>query len=98
MGFKDVKSKALKCLSNGQVLHEERDNIDIKNLLSSGVISLHDVAQIIGRSRGYDYSSGSHHFDDKITVHVIKTTCFGQSWYIKWYFVEPDSVFISVHH
>ncbi len=97
MGFREVKSKVLECLNTGHVLHEERDDIDIKNLLSTGVVSLHDVAQIIGRSRGNNYSSSPHHFDNKIAVHVIKTTKSGQNWYIKWYFVEPDSVFISVH-
>jgi hypothetical protein len=28
----------------------------------------------------------------------VKTQHAGQGWYIKWYFLEPDSVFISVHH
>lgn len=97
MGFKEVKNKVIWCLDNGHVLHEERDNIDINNLLSTGAVSLSEVASIIGRTRGNTYSSSPHHFDTEIDVHVIKTTHSGQNWYIKWYFIEPDCVFISVH-
>jgi len=57
-----------------------------------------EVAEIIGRSRGNDYSSSLHHFDSSITVHIIKTRLAGHNWYVKWYYVEPNSVFISVHH
>lgn len=37
-------------------------------------------------------------FDNDIDVHVIKTMFLGLNWYIKWYFLGPDSVFISFHH
>ncbi len=97
MAFRQVKSKVIECLDNGYVLHEERDDIDVKNLLSTGVISLNKVASIIGRARGNNYSSSPHHYDKEIEVHVIKTTHSGQHWYIKWYFTEPDCIFISVH-
>ena len=98
MGFKEVKSKVIECLNTGYVLHEQRGDIDIKNLLSTGVISISEVTNIIGRARGDSYSCHPHHFDANIDVHIIKTTFSGSSWYIKWYFVEPDCVFISVHH
>jgi hypothetical protein len=35
--------------------------------------------------------------DQNIDVHVIKTRHKNEQWYIKWYFIEPDAVFISVH-
>ena len=98
MGFKEVKSKILACLKSGHILHEERNGIDIKNLLATGVVTVEEVMELIGKSRGNDYSSVPHHFDNKIDVHVIKKTYSGRSWYIKWYFAVPDSVFISVHH
>lgn len=98
MGFKEIKIKIIECLNNGHVLHEERNNIDVKNLLATGAVTLNDITSIIGRSRGDAYSCSPHHFDAKIEVHVIKTSHSGQSWYIKWYFVEPDCVFISVHN
>ena len=97
MGFKEAKSRVLECLNSGHVLHEERNNIDIKNLFATGFISLEEAAQIIGRSKGDGYFSMPHHLDYKIDVHVIKTIFLGQHWYIKWYFLESDSVFISFH-
>lgn len=97
MDFGEVKGKVIECLNNGHVLHEERGDIDVKNLLSTGVISTSEVTTIIGRARGNSYSCSPHHYDTEIDVHVIKTIHFGQHWYIKWYFTEPDCVFISVH-
>ena len=98
MGFRDAKSRVLECLSTGHVLHEERNSIDIKNLFATGLVSLDEAALIIGRSKGDGYFSAPHHFDNKIDVHVIKTIFSGQKWYIKWYFLDSDSVFISFHH
>lgn len=98
MGFKDVKNKVISCLNTGNILHEERGEIDIKNLLAIGAVSISEVAQIIKRARGDSYSSSPHHFDATIDVHVLKTEFAGLQWYIKWYFADPDSVFISVHN
>jgi hypothetical protein len=98
VGFKEAKVRVLNCLVSGHVLHEERGSIDIKNLLATGSVSVEEVAQIIGRSAGNNYVCTPHHFDKDIDVHVIKTRYAGQHWYIKWYFLSPDSVFISFHH
>ena len=98
MGFKAVKAKILECLERGDVSHEQRGDIDIKNLLAIGQVSLDDVAQIIARARGDSYSSSPHHMVPSIDVHIVKTRHGSQDWYIKWYFVDPSSVFISVHH
>ncbi len=98
MGFKGAKAKILDCLKRGYVSHEQRGDIDIKNLLATGQVSLDDVAEVIARARGNTYSSSPHHFDASIEVHIVNTTRAGQDWYIKWYFVDPNSVFISVHH
>ncbi|MGS2724642.1 hypothetical protein ACVBEJ_12940 [Porticoccus sp. GXU_MW_L64] len=98
MGFKDAKRQVLGCLASGSVLHQERADIDIKNLLATGQVSLDEVSDIIGRSRGSDYTSSSHHQVEDIDVHIVQTRHGGEQWYIKWYFVEPNSVFISVHH
>ena len=96
--YKEIKRQVIDCLNKGYVSHEQRNDIDVKNLLAIGKVSLEEVAEIIGRSRGNDYSSSPHHFDSSITVHIIKTRRAGHNWYVKWYFVEPNSVFISVHH
>lgn len=96
--FKDAKAQVLACLKKGAVSHQERADIDVKNLLATGRVSLNDVATVIGRSRGNQYSSSPHHVVDDVNVHIIKTKHGDEHWYIKWYFVEPNSVFISVHH
>ena len=98
MNFKQAKVRVLDCLVSGHVLHEERGNIDIKNLIATGSVSVKEAALIIGRSAGNQYSCSPHHYDSDIEVHVIKTTYSGKHWYIKWYFLSPDSVFISFHH
>lgn len=98
MGFKSVKKEVINCLKNGLVLHEARDDIDIKNLLETGVVSNDEVAGMIAASRGNEYSTSPHHLDKSIDVHIIKVLNKGQSWYIKWYISEPDSIFISVHN
>jgi len=98
VSFKQAKVRVLDCLVSGHVLHEERDSIDTKNLFATGLVSVEEAALIIGRSAGNQYSCSPHHYDSDIEVHVIKTTYSGQHWYIKWYFLSPDSVFISFHH
>ncbi|MEL4287462.1 hypothetical protein ACE02Y_20140 [Shewanella xiamenensis] len=42
MGFKDAKRQLLECLASGNILHEQRNDIDIKNLLATGQISVGD--------------------------------------------------------
>jgi hypothetical protein len=98
MGFKAVKKQVIDCLNTGNISHEQRNAIDIKNLLATGQVNLNEIVTIIGRAKGSAYSSSPHHFDDSIEVHVVKTVYGGHHWYIKWYFVEPNSIFISVHH
>ena len=98
MGFKDAKQQVIQCLREGNILHEARGNIDVKNLLSTGSVSVEHVIEIIARARGDSHTSSPHHFDACIEVNIINTKHGGEDWYIKWYFLEPDSVFISVHH
>ena len=97
MGFNEAKRKLIECLNTGYVLHEERNDIDVKNLLAIGEVSLEEAVYIIGRSRGDGYSVSPHHFDAEIDVHVLVTKFSVQAWYVKWYFLGPDSVFISFH-
>lgn len=96
--FTLIKKQLIHCLINGHVLHESRNDIDIKNLLHIGSISIDDVCHIMKKSSGNEYSYSPHHMDADVTVHIVKTRYASQQWYIKWYFIEPDAVFISVHH
>ncbi len=97
MGFKQVKAQLIDCLNSGRIRHEERGSIEVKNLLAIGEVIPAQVAALIARARGGDHSSSPHHFDRKILVHTIKVRHQGASWYIKWYFLEPNAIFISVH-
>lgn len=93
MGFKDAKSRVIKALENGDYSHEVRLNIDEKNKLQTGEVSADFVINIIKKCTGIDYETSPHHQDSSIDVHVLKKN----SWYIKFYFVDPATVFISVH-
>jgi len=73
--------------------HEERGDIDLKNLLATGVVSPEQVIELIKKSRGHDHSLSPHHIVADIDVHVIR--CEG--WYIKFYVLAPNVWFISVH-
>ncbi len=52
MRYKEIKRQVIDCLNKGYVSHEQRNDIDVKNLLAIGQVSLEEVAEIIGRSRG----------------------------------------------
>ena len=98
MGYRQAKKQVLECLTGGRVEHEmDRCEIDIKNLLVTGVVTATQVADAIGRSGGTEYECSPHHFDENVEVHIIKTQHGDRTWYIKWYFVSPNVVFISVH-
>lgn len=93
MGYKDVKKKVLNALELRAFSHEARGSIDVKNLLHAGDITPEEVTRLIESSSGADHSSSLHHSVKGVEVHVIKC----RKWYIKFYFVDPDTVFISVH-
>lgn len=94
MGFADAKRQVLAALKNGTWRTEaSRQRIDTKNRLATGEISVDDLARIIGKSRGQNHEMRPHHSDQAIAVHIIRK----DGWYIKFYFVEPLTFFISVH-
>ena len=93
MGWNQVKTDVLQALASGSFLHESRGAIDDKNLLAVGDVTPAEVSKIIGKCNGTHHSSSPHHQDSAIDVHVLRHS----GWYIKFYFVDPDTVFISVH-
>lgn len=93
MGWKIIKAQVIKALKNGTFQHEARREIETKNLLQMGRITPNDVRMLLERARGTDHASRPHHRAPSVTVHIVTV----QGWYIKFYFVEPDTVFISVH-
>ncbi len=98
LGFRDVKAQLLACMKDGAVSHVQRSSIDVKNLLATGQVTLDEVSEVIRAARGNHYRCSPHHVVDGIDVHIITINRGGTSWYIKWYFLEPQSIFISVHH
>lgn len=92
MGFSAAKRKVITALQSGDYSHEGRADIDQKNLLQTGKISAQELADVLRKSSGVNYSCSRHHQDAEIEVHVV--VC--RDWYVKFYF-DPDTVFISVH-
>lgn len=94
VGFKAAKQKVIHALENGTYQHEtSRSSIATKNLLAMGLITSKDLCDLIKRSKGQDHTSSPHHSDRLVQVHVITR----EGWYVKFYFLDPDAVFISVH-
>ncbi|MFB9244527.1 hypothetical protein IV454_01300 [Massilia antarctica] len=93
MGYKDAKKKVIAALASRAFSHEARDAIEVKNLLHMGAITPEEVISLIKSSSGTDHSCSPHHLIKGVEVHIIKC----KKWYIKFYFVDPDTVFISVH-
>ncbi len=93
MGFKEARRKVLKALADGSYQNAARKSIDVKNELATGAVTSMEVAAIIRRSNGRDHSMSPHHRAQSVTVHVIVR----EGWYIKFYFIDPDTWFISVH-
>lgn len=98
MGFKQVKEQLLVCLEQENVVFEERADKNVKNLLAAGTVSVADVASVVRRATGNDYQSSPHHQIGGVDVHVISKREDDVKWYLKWYYVEPNCVIISVHH
>lgn len=92
-GFRFAKEKVLKALADGAYLHEARNAIDVKNLLQMGLVTAEEIAAVIRRCTGAHHTSSPHHWSAEIAGHVLRR----DGWYIKFYFVDPDTVFISVH-
>lgn len=93
MGYKAAKSRVIQDLLEGNFQHEARATIDVKNKLLTGAITAVAVAELVKRSNGSEHSCSPHHFDPSVEVHVIATS----GWYIKFYFLNPHTMFISVH-
>jgi hypothetical protein len=93
VGFREAKRKVLKALAEGTFQHEVRDRIDVKNELSTGDVSAADVASIVNRCNGNHHTASPHHADASVEVHVLRR----DGWYIKFYFLDDDTVFIGVH-
>ena len=94
MGFKAIKLKVLVALQTGNYQHQARSGaIDEKNLLQSGDVTAQEVIGFLGNCASHHHRSSPHHQIPGIEVHIIRK----DAWYVKFYFLDPDTFFISVH-
>ena len=77
----------------GDYLFEARNDIDVKDLLATGEVSAAELIEILERATPDRYACSPHHRAPSIGVHVIRSA----GWYVKFYFLDPDTWFISVH-
>ncbi len=91
--FKETKSKVINCLRTGLFQHEARNLINEKNLLKTGEVSVDTVIKLISKTKGFQYIKEEHHMIKGVDIHIFKI----EGWYIKFYFVDPNTMFISVH-
>ena len=93
IGFKEAQRAVITALETGTFQHVARGDIDLKNLLATGDVSDREVAEVVRACRGIHHASSPHHAVAAVEVHVLKRA----GWYIKFFFIEPDTWFISVH-
>jgi hypothetical protein len=55
------------------------------------------VIELIRKTGGDAYQCCPHHQDATTDVHILRPWKSGCYWYVKFYFIEPDIIFISVH-
>lgn len=92
-GFKKARHGVIAALQSGQYLHVARGDLDVKNLLAMGEVSAETIVEIIRSCSGVHHSCSPHHAVPTVDVHVLKR----HGWYIKFYFIEPHTWFVSVH-
>ncbi|MCC9006470.1 hypothetical protein [Pseudomonas putida] len=92
-GFREAQRAVIAALESGEYQHVSRGDIDMKNLLATGEVSARAVVEVVRSCRGIHHASSPHHAVAAVEVHVLKR----DGWYIKFFFIEPDTWFISVH-
>jgi hypothetical protein len=101
MSFKEIRNLILKCLESGRYQHVIRRQINEKNLMVTGEVSVITVINLLKRTRGTEYESSAHHQVPDLDVHIFRPILrrghINERWYIKCYFIHPDVWFISVH-
>tara|TARA_B100000949_G_scaffold225663_2_gene230138 strand:+ start:333 stop:692 length:360 start_codon:yes stop_codon:yes gene_type:complete len=93
IGFKEAKKRLIQALGEGTFLHEARSQIETKNLLQVGLVTPDDLIELVKKCGGQHHECSPHHSVTGVEVHVLRR----DGWYVKFYFVDPDTIFISVH-
>lgn len=93
VGFKEAKRRLIEAIREGTFLQEARSQVETKNLLQMGQITSDDLVEIVKRCSGQHHERSPHHSVAGVDVHILRR----DGWYVKFYFVDPDTIFISVH-
>lgn len=93
IGFREAKQRAIEALRNKTYQIAERREIETKNLLYGNSISEEYVIEIISKCRGQDHEMRPHDMVKTVDVHIFRK----DGWYIKFYFLDPETFFLSVH-
>lgn len=62
-------------------------------MLQMGLITPDDLTEIVKRCSRQHHERSPHHSITGIDVHILRR----DGWYVTFYFVDPDTIFISVH-
>ena len=93
IGFKEAKRRAIEALRDKTYQIAERREIETKNLLYDNSVSEEDVIKVISKCRGQDHEMRPHDMVKTVDVHILRK----DGWYIKFYFLDPNTFFLSVH-
>ena len=93
IGFKEAKRLAIEALESGSYQIERRSALSSKNLLATGEVTDAEVVAILKRCSGQHHRRDEHHVRKGVDVHILKR----DGWYIKFYILTPDVLFVSVH-
>lgn len=97
MRFKEVRALVIQAVETGHYQHEERAEIDEKNLLHASKVTPEFVVRLLHRCSGEQYRPSRHHIDPTLVCHVFTPDRRGERWYVKVYFRANVAVFVSVH-
>lgn len=95
--FSEARHLVIQALLSGTYQHEERADQITRNLLFAGSVSADEVVDMMKLCRGRHHETDTHHQDASVETHIFKPVVAGVAWYIKVYFEDPDTIFISVH-
>lgn len=102
-GYREARESLIKFLDRAirlevVVLHEERADWQTKNLLRTQQVTLAELRGAVVASTGNHHRASPHHQAPTVTVHELRQVTYQKrSWYLKWYRVDENVLFISVH-
>lgn len=97
MGFDDIKNKVISCVKAGKAQSTPRADKNEKNLFLTGDVDAETLVSMLEKTRGTQHETMPHSSIDGVEVNIFKPLIGDEQWYIKFYIIDPDCIFISVH-